>query len=300
MDKKIKKLMLLNIIFYLNNFIMIILMHNPELEEIAAIWFFSPFVVILFTTFMFESLNGKMNNPLKKLSVIDFLLRCTILLVNFLGVSGIIYLTFNYLIVLGVIFMTVNVYLEWKMYKKILLLNLQNKKIDEAPLTRREIDDLCEDYAKEQSILRDKSPNEKEEIRSIYRSTFLVGCSYALILLLIGGGIFSFSLLGEKYRMLIIMIAFLLVGIYFYLTSKKLTLFFKDTNQRKKISLRDNLTFIVGLSIIYILQGYIHIGTGTFNFLGVFFATIFLIPTIKTNHLIRDTFYKINKKYHNR
>ncbi|MFH4342875.1 hypothetical protein WAI93_19295, partial [Acinetobacter baumannii] len=160
-------------------------MHNPEFKEIAAIWFFSPFVVILFTTFMFESLNRKMTNQLKQLSVIDFLLRCTILLINFLGVSGIIYLTFNHLILLGIIFMTVNVYLEWRMYKKLLLLNLQNKKTDEAPLTRREIDDLCEDYAKEQSILRDKSPNEKEEIRSIYKSTFFVGCSYALILLLI-------------------------------------------------------------------------------------------------------------------
>jgi phosphate/sulfate permease len=254
MDKKIKKLMLSNIIFYLNNLIMIIFMHNPEFKEIAAVWFFSPFVVILFTTVMFESLNRKMNNQLKQLSVIDFLLRCTILLINFLGVSGIIYLTFNHLIL----------------------------------------------YAKEQSILRDKSPNEKEEIRSIYKSTFFVGCSYALILLLIGGGIFAFSFWGEQYRLLIIMIASLLVGVYFYLTSKKLTLFFKDINQRKKISLRDNLTFIVGLSIIYILQGYIHIGTGTFNFLGVFFATIFFIPTIKTNHLIRDTFYKINKKYHNR
>ncbi|WP_445505446.1 SoxR reducing system RseC family protein [Niallia sp. 03091] len=300
MDKKIKKLMLLNILFYVNNFIVIILTNNFGIKDIGAILFFSPFILILFTTSIVESSRGKMLGQLKKLSILDFLLRCTVLVINFLVISGIIHLTFYYLIVLGIIFMTVNVYLEWKIYKQIRFLKLQNKTIEEGLLTKKEIDDLCEDYANDQSILRYKSPDEKEEIRNIYHSTFFVGYSYVLILILIGEGIFAFDFFGEKNRIVILMIAFLLLGIYFYLTNKKLALFLKDSSHRMKINLRDNLTFIIGLSIIYILQGYIHIGTGTFNFLGIFFAVIFFIPTIKTNHLIRDEFHKINKKYLNK
>jgi hypothetical protein len=56
---------------------------------------------------------------------------------------------------------------------------------------------------------------------------------------------------------------------------------------------------IIGLSIIYILQGSSN-RKGTINFLGIFFTSIFFIPTIKTNHLIRDEFHNINKKYLNR
>jgi len=159
---------------------------------------------------------------------------------------------------------------------------------------------LCEDYATDQSILYNKTPNEKEEIKGVYQSTFFVGYSYVLIFLLIGIVTFAFNFFGEQYRILILTIAFLLLGIYLYLTNKKFTLFLTDRNQRKKMSLRDNISFIIGLSIIYILQGYIHIGTGTFNFLGIFVAIVFFIPTIKTNQLIRDEFYKINNKYLNR
>lgn len=299
MDKKIKRLMLVNILFYINNFIVIILSNTSGLEDIAAIWFFTPFVLILFTTAMVESSRGKQFNQLKKLSFLDFVLRCIIVVVNFLAISGIVELPFHYLIVLGIIFMTLNVYLEWKIDKQIHLHHLQNNK-DEGLPTKKDLDDLCEDYATDQSILYNKSPNEKEEIKSIYRSVFFVGYSYVLIFLLIGIGTFAFNFFGEKNRIIILIIAFLLLGIYFYLTNKKFTLFLTDRNQRKKISLRDNITFIIGLSIIYILQGYIHIGTGTFNFLGIFVAIIFFIPTIQTNQLIRDEFYKINNKYLNR
>lgn len=297
MDKNIRKLFLFNIIFYLNNFVLIILTNTIGLKDIVAFWFFSPFVLILFTTSMLESIKGNLFGQLKKLSVLDFLLRCLVLVINFFVISGIIDFTFNYLIILGIIFMSVNVYLEWKMYTQIRLIHLQNKIFDDGLLTKKEIDDLCEDYASDQTILMYKSLGEKEEIRNIYNSTFFVGSSYVLIFLLIGIGIFAFNFFGKENRIFILIFAFLLLGIYFYLTNKKLTIFFKDHIYRKKINLRDNFTFFIGLSIIYILQGFIHIGTGTFNFLGIFFAILFLTPTMKTNYLIRDEFHKINKKY---
>ncbi|WP_226670795.1 hypothetical protein [Metabacillus litoralis] len=297
MGSKINNLLLLNVLFYLNNFILILLTINFGLKDFTAFCFFSPFVFVLFTTSILESTKGKLLGHLRKIAIVDFLLRCIVVVTNFLVISELIFLPLYYLIVIGIIFMCVNVYLEWKMSKHLSTLSDQNISIDQEVLTKREKDDLCDDFASNQSILKFKTPDEKEEIRNIYFSTFSVGYSYVLIMLLIGVGILAFELLGEKYRLLILFIAFLLLGIYFYLTNKKFALFFKDRQQRKKINLRDNLTFSIGLSIIYILQGYVHIGTGTFNFLGIFFATMFLIPTIKTNHLIREEFHKINKKY---
>ena len=88
--------MLVNILFYINNFIVIILSNTSGLDDIAAIWFFTPFVLILFTTAMVESSRGKQFNQLKKLSFLDFVLRCIIVVVNFLAISGIVELPFHY------------------------------------------------------------------------------------------------------------------------------------------------------------------------------------------------------------
>lgn len=64
----------------------------------------------------------------------------------------------------------------------------------------------------------------------------------------------------------------------------------------KLIKYRDNITGILGLAIIYILQGIIHIGESTFNFLGIFLAVILFIPTFHTNQKIKEYFHKVNKK----
>jgi hypothetical protein len=300
MDKKIKRLILLNILFHVNNFVVIILMNNPALKEIAVFWFFSPFVLILFTTFVLESSKGEIVGKLKRLSLLDFLFRCLALIINFLALSGMITIALYYLIGIGITFMIVNIYLEWKIYQQIRSFYLQNKNLDEGLLTKKEIDDLLKDYANDQSILMGRSSVEKEEIRTIYHLISVVGYSYILTLLLIGGGIFAFNFFGEKIRIIVLMISFLLLGIYFYLTNKKLTLFVKDDSSRKRIHVRDNVTFIIGLSIIYILQGYVHIGTGVFNFLGIFVGLMFLIPSMKTNNLIRAEFHRINNKYYHK
>jgi hypothetical protein len=171
MDEKLKKLMLINILFYINIFIVIILSNTSGLEDIAAVWFFTPFMLILFTTSMVESSRVKQFNQLKKLSNLDFVLRCIIVVVNFLAISGIVELPFHHLIVLGIIFMTLNVYLEWKIYKQIHLDHLHNYK-DEGLLPKKDLDDLCEDYATDQSILFNKSPNEKRKLKvSIVQSS---------------------------------------------------------------------------------------------------------------------------------
>ncbi|MBS4207306.1 hypothetical protein [Bacillus sp. FJAT-50079] len=288
MNKNIKRLMLFNFLFYLNNFIVIILANVYGLKDIAALWFFSPFILILFTTSVIEMSKKKLIGLTKKMAILDFVLRCIVLIINFLSISRLIPFSFQNIIVFGLIFMALNIVIEWVLHKQLVPL----KHADEDLLTKKEINELLE-----RSDLKFKSLAEKEVINNSYRSIFFAGYSYVLIFLLIGGGIFAFEFFSKEYRHIVLLIAVVLLGIYFYLTNEKFIAFYKNEKKRQRLIFRDNITFIIGLSMIYILQGYIHIGTGTFNFLGIFLAVLFFYPTLKTNQQIRQEFHKINKKY---
>ncbi|WP_210471321.1 hypothetical protein [Sporosarcina sp. 6E9] len=289
MDQKLKTLMLGNVLFHINNFILILLTNTFGLKGIAAIWFFTPFILILFTTSMIESRREKL------MGMVDFIVRCIILIINYLALSEFIRIPFAYLIVLGIIFMVLNIYIEWTMHKRLQL--SQNE--DDDVLTNEEIDDLIEDYVHDKTMLKNKTPAEKDEINESFHAVVYMGYSYVLLALLVGGGIFAFGFWGEQKRWIIFLAAYLLLIIYFYLTERKLGLYYKDNKRRKKISFRDNITFVIGISILYILEGFIYIGTLSFNFFGVFIACAFFIPTLKTNQEIRSGFHKTNKNHIN-
>ncbi|MFB1049892.1 hypothetical protein [Paraliobacillus sp. JSM ZJ581] len=267
MNNNIKKLIFFNILFYINNFSVIFLIYKFEMIDIVAIWFFTPFILILFTTSMIEISNQTNLKPIKKLSLIDFLIRVIVLIINFLAISELIYLKLEYLILIEVIFMLVNITIELNIYKKMSLIIYKDKTIDEDLLSSKEVNDLIKDLANEQTILRNKFPDEKEEILKSYKLTSIMGYSNLLMLLLIVGGVIAFELFGEVHGLKVLLVALLLVGIYFHLTNKKFTLFYGDDSNQIKIKLRDNTSFLFGLTIIYVLHGYIYVGTGTFNFL---------------------------------
>jgi len=294
MGKKIKTLTLFNALFYVNNYILIVLTNAFGLEGIVALWFLTPFILILFTTLLLEIKKERLPRSVKRLAVLDFALRCIVLIINFIVLSELILIPFVYLIGLGMIFMVLNIYIEWKMYKQLLSIPIEDE------LTKQEIDDVIKDYTNDKTIMVGKPPAERKEINAAFHTLTYAGYSMLLTFLLIVGSILSFSIFEEKGRLVIMVITFLLLAIYFYLTERKLQLFYMDKKCRQKISIRDNLTFLIGLSIIYILQGYIHIGTGTFNFLGFFIALLFFIPTFQTNQFIKENFNHVNKQHINR
>lgn len=288
MNKKLKALMLFNVLFYVNNFILIALTNAFGLEGIAALWFFTPFILILFTTWMIESPKRKLIGTIKKVAILDFALRCIILIINYLALSELILVPFVYLIGLSIIFMVLNVYIEWKMYQQLPPFSMEDE------LTKQEINDLIEDYNNDKTIMIGKSPSEKKELNEILHSIVYIGYSNVLIVLLVLGGVFAFAYAGERERLFIFAIAFLLLMVYFYLTEKKLALYVKDTRRRMIIRLRDNITLLIGVSIIYIMQGILYLGTVTFNVFGIFLACIFFLPTMNTNQLIRESFHQTN------
>ncbi|MBM7540422.1 hypothetical protein [Amphibacillus cookii] len=161
----------------------------------------------------------------------------------------------------------------------------------EDQLSIKEGFSLINDYVDRQNNLRYKTLRQKNELKHSFNLILLVGYSYAIILFLVVGGIILFRMLGKSYNGYVFMLAFLLIVVYLYITEKKFILLGTDNHK-----FRDNFTLMIGVFIVYVLQGYVHIGTGTFNVLGVFFAILFFLPTFHTNQLIIDYFRKANVK----
>lgn len=293
MDSRLKALIGSNFLFHINNFVLIVLISIFGLNSVGALWFFTPFIFILFTTSIIEGVKEKSFVTIKKMSIIDLGLRCSILIINFLVLSKLINLSLGILIPINVVFMTLNFYVEWSIHRR--LPNQKSKSMVDDVLTKEEINYLIDDYVHDKKMLKNKTPSEKKEIIKSFHSVIYVGYSNILIAILVGVGIFSLGFFGIQNRWIVFLVAFLLLVVYLALTEKKIRTFYKNEKQRRLINLRDNITFIIGMSIIYILQGVIYIEESTFNFFGIFLACLFFLPTFKTDQLIRKDFHTMHK-----
>src|SRR5690625_1079925 len=102
MNKKLKALMLFNVLFYVNNFVLIALTNAFGLEGIAALSCFTTYILIMCTTWMIENPKRKLNGTIKKMSILYFALRCIILIITYLALTELILVPFVYLTGLGI------------------------------------------------------------------------------------------------------------------------------------------------------------------------------------------------------
>lgn len=292
MDSRLKTLIGSNFLFYINNFVLILFIRIFGLNSVGSLWLFTPFIFILFTTSIIEDVKGKSFVRIKKMSIIDMVLRSSILVINFLVLSKLIHINLGSLITINVVFMTLNFYVEWSIHGR--LLNHQSKSIKGNVLTKEE-KNLMNDYVHDKKKLKNKIPTEKEGMIKSSHSVVYVGYSNILIAILVGGGIYSLSFFSIQNRWIVFLVAYLLLIVYLTLAEKKVRTFYKDENKRRTIKLRDNTTFIIGMSIIYVLQGVVYIEESTFNFFGIFLACAFFLPTFKTDQLIRKDYHTMYK-----
>lgn len=285
------KLIFSSIFYYVSIFLLIVLSHFYGLQGFVAIWFFTPFVFLLFTTSIVEISTRKINHSIKALAIVDFLIRCLLLIVTYLAISNFINLSFALQISLGLFSLLLNLLIGWRMYHYFRFY------IDNDELTKEEIDYVIKDYTNEQKILLNKSSDEQQEIKRAHRMNVYSGYSTLITLLIILGGIIGFSIWGIKYRVMIIIFACILLMAYFYLTGKKLSLLYANEKQQRKAAFKDNFSYLIGILIIYILQGTIHIETRDLNIMGIFIGCLFLIPTLNTNKKVIENFHRVNKKY---
>lgn len=265
--------------------------HFYGLQGFVALWFFIPLVFLLFTTSIIEISNNKITHAIKALAILDFLIRCLLLIVTYLAVSSLISLSFALQISVGLFSLLLNLLIGWRMHQYFRFY------IDNDELTKEEINYVIKDYTNEQKILLNKSSDEQQEIKRAHKMNVYSGYSTLITLLIILGGIIGFSVWGIKYRVIIIICAYILLMTYFYLTGKKLSLLYANEKQQRKVAFKDNFSYLIGILIIYVLQGIIHIETRTLNIMGIFIGCLFLIPTLKTNKKVSENFHKVNKKY---
>lgn len=280
-----------SILYYISIFILIVLSHFYGLKGFVALWFFIPLVFLLFTTSVAEISNSKINKSIKAVAIVDFLIRCLLLIVIYLAITNTISLSFVIQISLGVFAFLLNLVIGWRMYHDF------HFYVNKDELTKEEIDYVIKDYANEQKVLLNRSSDEQKEIKRAHRMNVYLGYSKLVTLLIIVGGIIGFSVWGIKYRAIIIVFACILLMIYFYLAGKKLSLLYANEQKQRKVAFKDNITYLVAVLIIYVLQGTIHIETGDLNIIGIFIGCLFLLPTLKTNKKVNENFHRVNKKY---
>ncbi|WP_176759178.1 hypothetical protein [Pelagirhabdus alkalitolerans] len=137
---------------------------------------------------------------------------------------------------------------------------------------------IREAYSNHAHNFSEKVPNHKQATTLMA----LIGYLNTIIILLPAISIVLFRVLGKDHRWIVFLMALILLTIYFYLNEKKFYLY----NAHYKF--RDNIMLFIGIAIILIFQGHIHIDTDTFNFLAVFVGAIFCLPTFITNQSIID------------
>lgn len=288
---KISNLIFTSTFYYISIFVLVSLSHFYELKGFIALWFFIPLVILLFTTAVVEMSNSKKKKSIKIIAIVDFLIRCLLLIITYLAISNIINLSFTIQLGLAFFFLLLNLLLGWRIYGSLRFY------VDKDALTKEEIKYAVKDYANEQKILINKSSKEQEEIKRVHQMHVYLGYSKLLTLIIILGGIIGFNIGGIEFRIIIIISASLLLMIYFYLTEQKISLLCADKKKQRKVSFKDNFTYLIGILIIYILQGIIHIETGDLNIVGIFIACLFLLPTLNTNKKVNEKFHKVNKEY---
>ena len=297
MLRQLNILIIRNLLFHLNNFILFILVYNFNgLEGFAALWFFTPFILVFFTSLIAENPNVRSNKALKKLAISDLTMRGFIIFINFFCLSDVLPINMNYLVAINIVSLIVTLFMEWRMLQYAKNDSLNDTETVVNYLSKKERNHLINAHVNDQVSVKNKSSATYNHNNNSFHLLIYSGYSNTLIFILIFLGVFSFRIFGIEYRGLMFLLAGVLLLIYLILNEKKMEKYNTIDKKGTFIKHRDNITAILGLAIIYILQGIIHIGETTFNFLGLLLAVILFIPTFQTNKKIKEYFYTINRK----
>lgn len=113
MKGKMKQLIFINLLCYLNNFIYLFVSKDIEITGYYSAWVLSPYIFLFFTAFILEEKYHNDNKQLTKIAYFDFLIR-------FLGTFSAfaeLELSFQVRLALSVVFLIINVLVEVKMLK---------------------------------------------------------------------------------------------------------------------------------------------------------------------------------------
>ena len=230
MKKKIRRIINLNIVCYLNNLIYLFVSNSIKIEGIMQLWILSPFIFLTLTSVLMETKYHKEHLYIKKHAVIDFIIRFLGACVAFSEIN----LNFEVKIILTIIFFIVNMIIEFIMLNKEDMMTYNENKI------------------KKSKYKVNKTNIAKLQLIGVY--------SYIGIIMLISiaTGIYGYRGMSIKIVLLMILI-FLIFAIVEY---KKITGYYLEKNVIRKLLIRNIVPFLVGvlfyigLKIVFDREGY--------------------------------------------
>ncbi len=113
MDKKIKKILNLNLLCYINNFIYIFASNKMEIKGLLELWVLTPFIFLFLTSFILENKCHREHIYLKKYALSDFIIRFMGACIAFTELG----LSFEIKIPISIFFMIFNIIIELRMLK---------------------------------------------------------------------------------------------------------------------------------------------------------------------------------------
>ncbi|CAM2888617.1 hypothetical protein HAHI6034_01505 [Hathewaya histolytica] len=296
MEKIVLRLIFLNIVYYLNNFLYVFIDKQFGIDGFLVFWAFSPYILIILSGLLLENLHLKTLKKVRKIVVIDLVLRVVSVFINYYSTSfKFKNINFISLILVEIIIMLINIFLEFKIYRHVKY-SSKNEEEEYTPLSNEESKDIIQKYYIDDNFdYSNSNIEDRKEIDKLFRLIKLVGYSTVMVYsfpIIISLGL---RILGERYRLAVLFIVVIIFFINLYLNYIKLTLYYIDEKMCKKIYIRDNVSVIIGILILFIYDGIININTGGYNIFIYIISCVFFAVPILTNKKISIKFHKINK-----
>jgi hypothetical protein len=252
MEGKIKNIIYLNILCYLNNFVYILISSNIKIDGYISLWVLSPFVFLTMTSVLIETKYHKEHLYIKKYAIIDFILRFFGCLVAFSEFN----LNFRLKIILSIILIILNIIIE------IMMLNKKDNISYQKKLPSKRIYKVNESNTGKSQLIG---------IVTFIMISFFIG---------VVGAEYSIKRIDIKFIFLTIMILIL----FTILEYKKITEYYIEKNIRRKLLLRNIISFGCGV-VFFILQKLL-LNRESFDLLSNFIIIVSALPSIETTRNI--------------
>lgn len=256
MKKKFSILFIINILFYLNNFLYLIFSSEVKKGILYDLWIISPVILVVLSFNLIEySYKNKLG--IKNKSITDFVIRVLACIAVFYSKeSQIIFFSVTNLIML-----ITNILVEVDIMKEIRNNNYY-KDVKEVNLYENEkLDNLIKRYYYYKNMDLDKCDiDNRYEVDKMFRLEKMEKIANKITFWLLYTPIIfldDFQVRGKIIFGAILLISFF---IYLYLSREKFRYFYKDNIKLNQKNIINSILLFVGVTVIYIIKGFIYEG----------------------------------------
>lgn len=254
MKKKFSRLVIVNILFYLNNLLYLIFGLKMESDSLKQAWSITPLIFIAIV-YDFMNYSWKNNLSIKNKSIVDFIIRI-------LAFLAVLYSDENKMIffILLMILMTItNILIEFDI-KKDIHSNNYYKDIKEFDLYENEkLDNLIKRYYFYKNVDLDKcNLDNRYEVDKMLKlekkeklAKWISFCSMYIPIIFFDG----FTGIGKILIGIILLVAFI---IYIYVSHEKFSCFYKDNKRLRRKNIMNCIFLFMGMTILYIVKMFLH------------------------------------------